>query len=65
MLNFINIILLISSIIKAYLSINEDPIYEMDAHELIELLMGYRVLILLKNSLNNLRSVHMRFISSL
>ena len=42
MLNFINIILLISSIIKAYLSINEDPIYEMDAHELIELLMGYR-----------------------
>ena len=42
MLNFINIILLFSSILKAYLSLNVHSIYDMDAHELIELLMGYR-----------------------
>ena len=43
MLNFMNIILLISMILKAYLSINIRSVDEMDAHELIEFLMGYRL----------------------
>ena len=42
MLNFMNIIMLISTILKAYLSLKLRSVDEMDAHELIELLMGYR-----------------------
>ena len=46
-LNFMNIIMLIVMILKAYLSINIHSVDQMDANELIEFLMGYRLFLLI------------------